>query len=171
MCAFVIEANAAEQFKLSEVITCDSLADKEIFSMIREWSATNLVNAKVGTQVMDSESMFISFNLTSEYTYGTMTMKSYEGWYHYTVTVKCKDGRFKVEMSNLVHENKPGFYEKSKLGLIYEGDENLEKSTQKGPDRKVVEDIKEKAKKTFTGITESMKKFAEDYKKEEDEDW
>ena len=109
------------------------------------------------------ENCFISFSSNIDYSYGSISMAAYDGWINFLLTIQCRDGRYKVEMSNIVHDNKPTATKSCRLGVI-SADENSYKSFNK----KVASDIKIKTAALYNSICGNIEKYVTTNQSEED---
>lgn len=150
---------SAQNLQYSNVYQAEGKSANEIYNSVKAWSATAFTETKTATQVDNPDNCFISFSSNIKYSYGSLSMAAYDGWIDFTLTVQCRDGRYKVEMLNITHENKPTATRSCRLGAIA-ADENSYKSFNK----KVAADIKIKTAALYDSlcksIQESMKKEA-----------
>lgn len=150
---------SAQNLSYSSVLPAEGKTAKDIYNSVKAWSATAFTGAKAATQVDNPESCFISFNSNIKYSTNSMMLAAYDGWIHFTLTIQCRDGRYKVEMANISHENRATATKTCQLGMI-QADEGAYKSHNK----KVADDIKAKTASLFddlcAGLQEAVKKEA-----------
>lgn len=156
----------AQNLSFSKVIPAPEKTAADIYNATKIWSATAFANAKNSTQVDNPENYFVSFNSNISYSFGTVVMLAYDGWINFTLTVQCKDGRYKVEMANIKHENKPTNARSCELGLM-----NEDESSYKGPNKKVALDIKQKSSILFDSLCESLDKSIQKGIEIQDDNW
>lgn len=153
----------------SEVIQVEGKTKAEIFGGLRQWVATYYVNGKAVTQMEDAESGTIILKAAFPFKKGGM-YSSYTGNIDYLLKLQAKDGRFRVEMSNLIHSVNKGNYERSNLGLITTAEEYGKGGLEKGSNNKIWKEIKQKAGEDFAGTVESLKNITV-FTAAEEEDW
>ncbi len=127
---------AAQNLSYSTVLQAEGKSAKDIYSSVKMWSAAAFPSVKEATQIDDPEGCFIAYSTNIEYRYGSIGMASYDGWVYFVLIIQCRDGRYKVDMTNIVHQNKPNAINNSQLGTVL-ADENA----YKGFDKKVASDI------------------------------
>ena len=142
---------SAQNLSYSNVLQAEGKSAKDIYNSVKMWSATAFSSAKNSTQVDDAEKCFISFNSNTDYRYGSISMAAYDGWINFTLTVQSRDGRYKVEMLNIVHENKPTATKSCQLGVVLADEE-----AYKGFNKKVASDIKFKVAALFDQLCLSL---------------
>lgn len=154
---------SAQNLTFSKVFQAEGKTAQEIYAAVKLWSATAFTESKEATQMDNPESCFMSFSSNIQYNYGSISMAAYDGWINFLLTIQCRDGRYKVEMSNIVHENKPTATKTCRLGVIA-ADENSYKSFNK----KVASDIKIKTAALFDSICGNIEKIVTTNQSEED---
>lgn len=153
----------------SEVIQVEGKNQAEIFGGLREWVATSYANGKYVTQMEDAASGVIILKAQFPFKKGGI-YASYTGIVDYLLKLQSKDGRFRVEMSQIVHSVKKGNYEGSNLGLLTTSSESGTSGLSKGPNNKIWKELKEKAADHFAEIATSLKAF-NNFNAETEEDW
>ncbi|MEA4967714.1 MAG: DUF4468 domain-containing protein [Bacteroidaceae bacterium] len=137
---------AQERLLFDKVIRVDSALKKnEIYNSIKEWMGMNFVSAKNVIEVEDKDAGIIIASPLTDYDYGSLGYLCYSGQLKYTIKVQIKDGRFKVEVTNFIHDVNLGNSPYCKLGLITTAEEHTTKGMQKSYNNKVWADIKKKA--------------------------
>ena len=131
----------------SEVIQVEGKNQAEIYGGLRQWVATAFVNGKAVTQMEDA-------------TTGTLILRKHQ----------LKDGRFRVEMSGLTHENDPGNAPDCSLGLITTAEKSGKGGINKGAHNKIWREIKNKSAEHFAEIVTSLKSL-DNFNAEAEEDW
>lgn len=157
---------SAQNLSYSDVFQAEGKSPKEIYNAIKAWSATAFRNAKYSTQVDNPESYFISFNSNIKYSYDALLMLAYDGWINFTLSIQCRDGRYKVEMSNIIHENKPTSTQTCCLGVIA-----VDENSYKRIDRKVVADIKQKTVALYDSLCKDLYEVVINSAQSTDDDW
>ena len=161
-----------------EVVKVDSnLTKQELYVNAKEWFAKTFVSAQDVIQMDDKEVGRIIGKGNMEYNstiyYGSNGTK---GWIRYTVTIQVKDGRYKYEISNFVHEgNSLNSYGAFSFGLITNNADCTTQVTSTASPKwknKVWNDIKIRIDSytplIISSLKEEMSKSPEFY---EDEDW
>lgn len=170
--ALLVSLAATAQEKaltFSEVIQVEGKSQTEIYGGLREWVATSFVDGKAVTQMEDAATGTIILRALFPFKKGGV-YSAYEGKVDYTLKLQSKDGRFRVEMSGITHENKPGRAADCSLGLITTAEMSGKGGINKGSHNKIWKEIKEKAAGNFTEITSSLKKL-DNFSAEPEEDW
>lgn len=157
---------AAQNLSYSNVLQVEGKSATDIYNSVKMWSATAFSSAKNSTQVDNAEKCFISFAANIEYRYGSLSMAAYDGWINFVLTIQCRDGRYKVEMTNITHENKPTATKSCQLGAIL-ADENAYKSFNK----KVASDIKVKTAALFEQFCADIQASVDQDVNPEEDDW
>ncbi len=96
--------------------------------------------------------------------------KAYEGKIDYTLKLQSKDGRFRVEMSGITHENTPGHASDCSLGVITTAEKSGKGGLNKGSHNKIWKEIKEKSAAQFDELVASLKALT-NFTAAEEEDW
>lgn len=148
---FISTLASSQNLSFSNVLQAEGKSSQEIYAAVKLWSATAFAKAKAATQVDDSENCLISFSSNIPYQYGSISMAAYDGWINFTLTIQCRDGRYKVEMSNINHENKPTATKSCRLGAI-----SADVESYKGFNKKVASDIKIKAADLYDSLCKGL---------------
>lgn len=170
--ALLVSLAATAQDKaltFSEVIQVDGKKQAEIYGGLREWVATSFVNGKAVTQMEDAATGTIILRALFPFNKGGI-YSAYEGKVDYTLKLQSKDGRFRVEMSGITHENKPGRASHCSLGLITTAEKSGKGGLDKGSHNKIWKEIKEKSAQQFAELTASLKTL-NNFTATEEEDW
>lgn len=157
--AMLVSLVATAQVKpltYSEVIPVEGKNQAEIFGGLREWVATSYVSGKAVTQMEDATSGTIILKALFPFKKGGI-YKAYEGKVDYTLKLQSKDGRFRVEMSGISHENNPGNASHCSLGLITTAEKSDKGGLDKGSHNKIWKEIKEKSSLQFAELVNSLK--------------
>ncbi len=153
----------------SEVIQVEGKNQSEIFGGLREWVATTFVSGKAVTQLEDSSTGTIILKALFPFNKGGI-YKAYEGHVNFMLKLQVKDGRYRVEMSSISHENKPGHAADCSLGLITTAEKCSNGGINKGAHTKIWKEIKEKSKEQFDELVRSLKGITS-FDAESEEDW
>lgn len=164
--ALSIICSAQEAYTLSSVIQAEGKSSEQIYSAVKSWSLKALRSVKDAQQMDDPEAKILSYRISADYSYGSFSMIAYDGWYSYQLIVQCRDGRFKAEITNVIHENKPGNAKNCSLGLVL-SDSNAYKSYNK----KVVEDIQNKLSTSFDNLCKEIENIVNSAGQSAEDDW
>lgn len=148
---------AQEKLTFSEVIPVENLNKADIYAALREWVATSYKSAQDVIQMDDKDAGIIICSALFEYSYGKLQYKAYEGVIKYTLKLQIKDGRFKAELSNIIHQNDKGNSPKCNLGGITTAELYTDKGLQKKFDNNVWNDIKLKSEEYAKDIFNRLK--------------
>lgn len=120
-----IFTNAQKALVFSEVVQVDSATKDELYSRAKHWFAAFSADKKATLQLSDKEDGELVGKCTvafaSSYPSNNASVK---GSISYTVSIYCKEGRFKYEITNFNHEGSSGInewgftYEAMPFGLI-----------------------------------------------------
>ena len=161
----------AEELSYSEVIQVDGKNKTEIYNGIKQWVALNFRNANAVIQMDDPGQCMLIAKGNFEYEYGNFTMAAYTGWVNFTLKFQAKDGRFKVTMTDFIHENKKGNAKDCSLGYITNDEKSGKGGINKAGHDKAWKDVKQKCRTNFDGIVKSLKSFKGYNGIDEDDDW
>lgn len=163
-------ASAQEKaLSFAEVIQVEGKNQAEIYGGLREWVATSFVDGKAVTQMEDAATGTIILRALFPFNKGGI-YSAYEGKVDYTLKLQSKDGRFRVEMSGITHENKPGRAADCSLGLITTAEKSGKGGINKSAHNKIWREIKDKAADHFAEITTSLKAL-NTFNAQPEEDW
>lgn len=170
---FSISTFAQERLTFSEVIPVENLNKADIYAALRGWVATSFNSAQDVIQMDDKDAGIIICSALFEYRYGKIMYAAYEGVVKYTLKLQVKDGRFKAEISNVIHQNNPGNAPMCNLGLITVAEEHTNKGMQKKYDNNVWKDIKKKTAEYAANLFVSLNQVATNAEPLNDasEDW
>lgn len=107
--------------KFSEVISVDSVSKEQLFYRARSWFSTFFKSANDVLSISDKESGELSgkgaFKFDADHFIGSGAV---EGYVRYHIRIWVKDGRFKYEVTNFVHESSALTGQKYSFGLLTE---------------------------------------------------
>ena len=152
-----------------EVIQVEGKNQAEIYGGLRQWVATAFVNGKAVTQMEDATTGTLILRALFIFKKGGI-YSAYQGKIDYTLKLQSKDGRFRVEMSGLTHENDPGNAPDCSLGLITTAEKSGKGGINKGAHNKIWREIKNKSAEHFAEIVTSLKSL-DNFNAEAEEDW
>jgi hypothetical protein len=133
---------SAEPLTYSKVIQADSLDKTSTHVALRMWFTEFFKSANHVIQMDDKDAGIIIGKGSTKYNYGGLTYLCYEGYINFTVKVQIRDGRYKAEVSNIIHENLPKNSRNCNLGLMTTDAEHRTKGLEKSFQNKVADHIK-----------------------------
>jgi len=138
---------AQDPLSFEKVIKVDSIKSNAIYNGLKEWIGMNYRSAKAVIEVDDRDAGLMIISPRKDYSMGKLIYSCYDGTIKYTIKFQIKDGRFKVVVTNFIHNNDPGHNSSCEVGLIttseeYEGESRWD---LKSFNNKVWKDIKIKA--------------------------
>lgn len=138
---------AQEPISFEKVIQVDSVKKNDIYNGLKEWIGMNYRSAKSVIEVDDKEAGLIIISPRKDYSIGKLQYMCYDGTIKYTIKFQIKEGRFKVTITNFIHENDPGNKSQCQVGLITTSTEYDGQSSwgYKGPNNKIWLDVKAKS--------------------------
>lgn len=134
-----------ERLSFSKVIQADSIDKTNIYLGVKEWFGLNFVSAKSVIDVDDKDAGLIIGSGNTQFS-KSFVYACYSGWLYYTIKVQCRDGRYKVDITNFRHEIKRGNSSGCELGLLTTAEKYNQGGTQKGANNKVWKELQVKAK-------------------------
>lgn len=167
-------ANAQKPVVFAEVIKLDSsITKEELFKRARMWFAESFKSSKDVLQISDKESGELvgkpMFTYYSQYFTGSGATK---GKVSYTVKVFVKQGRYKYEIGDFMHEAYRSNEYPKDIGLIMvDTFKSLGFIGGKNLDKKVWNELKSLSEKEATTLIISLKEFMLKPSESNEEDW
>lgn len=136
-------AQESERLTFSKVIPVENVDSKSIFVALKEWFGMNFVSAKSVIEVEDKEAGLIIGNSQVPYSKGGLSYSAYSANLKYTLKIQIKDNRFKITVSNFLHEGtqNPNY----ELGILTTAETFTNKGMNKKFHNNVWADLKIKA--------------------------
>lgn len=128
-------ASAQTPISFEYVIQKEGATAEQIYSSLVDWIATNF-KAVDGEFYHDKEEKVITKDIVMNYESPKLRTICYNGDIRFKLKFQCRDGRFKMILTNFNHQNNPGNYAGCVLGLI----------TDEEPSDKFAKDIWEDVK-------------------------
>lgn len=125
-----------------KVIEATGKSAKDIYTLSKNWFIITYNTPKSVLQMDDPSSNMISGKAATKFSMNGIIYAAYEGWINYIIMIQSRDGRFRVEITNIVHENKPGNAPSCELGLIRDMPNQFTTGINKSFHNKVAEEIK-----------------------------
>lgn len=139
MVAMVMVGHAQKPLTYDYVIQKEGATAAQIYTALVDWIATNF-KAVDGDFYRDKEEMMITKDVMFDFSANKLSLLCYSGKITYKLKFQCRDGRFKMEMTNFNQDVNPGNSQTCILGLIYDQPQRV----HNGPyDEKAWEKIKE----------------------------
>lgn len=175
----VAYAQDVKQLSFSEVINKEGKTQDEIYQNLKQWFAIYYKNSQKVLQYDDGKTQIIGKGIIP-FKYNSMTWAASSGEISYNITLKIKDGRFKVEIDQFVHKSYDiRFSDSWSNGLVYNtgelskeelallGVKGLKTKQYKAVDKKVKAEIAN----FVAELLVNLKSFVPISEKEEEEDW
>lgn len=156
----------------NRVINTDSVGKINIYNSIKEWVGLNFKSAKNVIQIDDKDAGMLILKGNMTYSFGGLTYMCYDGYVDYTINIKIKDNRYKVEISDFIHTVKIGNSKSCELGLVTTKELYQESGFQKGYNNKVWKHLKYKSEFFSNQIFDELNKQTINVKNtNKDTDW
>lgn len=169
-----VTAFSQEKLTFSQVILAEKLDKASLYATLREWVATTYIDSKEVIQMDDKDAgIIICLGVEKFKTPRGLVYQAFDGIIKYTLKLQAKDGRCKVELSNLIHDNYPNKSQSYNLGLITDAEIFKEKGAEKKFYNNGWNDVKEASKMFYETVLFSLKKKIEVAKPliDSSEDW
>lgn len=155
----------------SSIIKIDSVDAKTLYQASKQWFVMNFPSPKKVIQSDDPNVNSITGRGSKEYSMNKFTYMAYDGFIEYTVQIQSRDGRIKVDITNITHTNLPGKARECSLGLILDKEKQFQGGLSSGVHNKVAENIKETMAIFSKEVCNSIESFIKSYKSEKSQDW
>ena len=117
MLAIGMMAMAQNPLSYDFVVQKEGVPATQIYDRVMDWIATNFKSAG-GDFYHDKESLTLTKDAAVDYEPGGLAISCYKGTLTYKLKVQCRDGRFKVQLTNFTHANLPKNSASCNLGLL-----------------------------------------------------
>lgn len=166
-------AFAQDKLEFSQVIKADSLKRDDLYVALKEWVVTNYNSPKDVIQMDDKDAGLLICNGAMDYSPKKITHLSYKGIIKYSLKIQVKDNRYKVDISNFIHQVDPDCPTDCQLGLITNAAIFTDKGSRKKYQNAVWDNIKVKAKDFSNVIFQSLQKSTDNIKSQgsSNDDW
>lgn len=141
--------NAQNPLTYEYVIQKEDMTAEQIYNSLVVWISTNFVSID-GDYLKDKEEKIIVKDASIPFSTNKLVTVCYDGKIKFKMQFYCRDGRFKVQLTNINHINLPENSPSCKLGILYD-------TPQKGKNGKFDE-------KVWMSIKETMDNYANDLK-------
>jgi hypothetical protein len=99
---------AQEKLTFSEVVTVDSTTKDQLFDKGREWFVDNFKDSKNVLEVNDKATGELLGKGSIKYSPDVSAAAAVTGWITFSIKIKVKDGKYKYEIGDFVHEANKG---------------------------------------------------------------
>lgn len=151
-----------EVFTFTDVVKIDSISKNELYNRAKLWFATTFNSSKDVLQIEDKDSGQLVGNSLFKYSPTVFNASARTvGNIKFTIKIFVKDGRYKYEFTNFIHEsNSYSAYGGLDFGLITTDKTcpNPKKNMLSGWNDKVWLDIKNQIEINIIPLIESLKK-------------
>ena len=113
----MMASKAQEPLSFDFVIAKDGVTAEQIYTQLIDWIATDFKSVD-GDFYRDKEERIITKDVVFSFSTKKLTMICYDGKISYKLKFQCRDGRFKMELTNFNHSVNPGNNQGCALGLI-----------------------------------------------------
>ena len=162
-----------EPLTYTEVIQVDSISQNELYNRAKLWFTTTYNSANDVLQMDNKESGQIIGKAIMKYNPTVFSgSEQTKGSIKYTIKIFVKEGRYKYEISDFIHDPYGNQYGKSSMGLITTNEECPNpKPMAKKWSNKVWRDIKNQIENNMTSLVLSLKKGMMKQAETETDDW
>lgn len=163
----------SQEIRFEEVVKVDStITKKDLFNTAKLWLNETFNSGKAVIQMEDPEIGIILGKASMKYTPSFFVSNvPAKGYIHYTIKLSFKNGKYKYELYDFVHQGSasPSAYineSQASIGLINDGDKytGSHKALNKGYRNKVNKDCQKVINSQIPDIVLSIKKFLADNK-------
>lgn len=164
---------AQEKLEFSQVIKADSVKRENLYIALKEWVVTSYNSPKDVIQMDDKDAGLLICNGVINYSPKKITHLSYKGIIKYSLKIQVKDNRYKVDISNFVHQVDPDCPPACQLGLITNSDIFTDKGSRKKYQNEVWDDIKIKVQEFSYSMFQRLYQCTKNIKVQDtvDDDW
>lgn len=155
----------------SKVIQIPNTSADTLYLLSRQWFVLSFKTPNKVIQDDSKELKLISGKGSVEYSYGKLQYLSYEGFLTYLIQIQARDGRIKVDISNIIHENLPKNSRSSNLGLITNESAQFKTGINKSYHNNVAKDIKDKMNSYSEIIFQEIEQFLMKKQLHEENEW
>lgn len=153
-----------QELKYEEVVQADGLSAKQLYDNAILWTANEYKSSNDVIQVKDSENFVVLGKGSFKYNPGFfMAHVPAIGWVRHTFKISCKDGRYKYEIYDFIHEGSTNSYgQNGTLGILNDGEkytgssEALDRGYRNRTNKDAVKQSKKFAESSIKTLKESM---------------
>lgn len=155
----------------SAVIKIDSLNAENLYQTSKQWILLNYRSPRNVIQDDNPSMNTITGKGSIKYSRGGLSYLAYEGFVNYIIQIQARDGRIKVDVTNITHENLPGNASNCSLGLITDEEKQFTKGLSKGYHNNVANDIKKKMEIYSNDLFARIETFIKNNKSKKEQSW
>jgi len=167
VCNYPAKSQGAQSY--SQIIQIDSLDATALYQASKKWFILSFPSPRKVIQDDDPSMKIISGRGTIEYNIDAIS--PYGGYLEYTVQIQARDGRIKIEVTNITHTNLPGKAASCSLGLILNTDKQFTEGLNSSFHNRQTEKMKAKMKIFSIGLFKDIEEFIRNYKSKGVQDW
>lgn len=156
---YTLNLLAQNTLTYTEVVEIKEVTKDELYNRAKKWFVTTYKSGNQVIQLDDKETGAIIGKASMKYQPRPFTgSEKINGLIHYTISINLKNGRYKYEITDFVHEPSGSQYGTITIGLITDENEfPANKTITKSYGNKAWIDIKEQIKIEVTAIITSIK--------------
>jgi len=153
----VVEQTEGNPLIYSQVVEIPNMPKDALYDKIKQWLVSTYKNLTKITDMDDKASGVWVGKPIMDFNCKTFSIQCSSGYIHYVLTIRVKDNKYKIEMSNMVHEAKPGPATAScTFGLITDKELFKDKGLGAGAYNKGWAQLKEDTKLEFDNLVKSL---------------
>lgn len=159
MIAMILTVFGQEPLTYTEVVHVDSVSKNDLYNRAKFWFATAYNSANDVLQIDNKEEGEIIGKAIMIYNPNVFSgSEQTKGSINYTIKIFVKEGRYKYEITDFIHDPYGNQYGKSSMGLITTDKECPNpKPMAKGWSNKVWDDIKTQIENKMTSLIANLK--------------
>lgn len=155
----------------SKVIQIPNTSADTLYLLSRQWFVSSFKTPNKVIQDDSKELKLISGKGSIEYSYGKLQYLAYEGYVTFLVQIQSREGRIKVDVTNIVHENLPRNARSCNLGFITNETEQFKTGISRSYHNNVAKDIKDKLNSFSELIFQEIEQFLMKKQLSEEDEW
>jgi len=162
-----------EKLTYSEVVQTDSISQNELYNRAKLWFATTYNSANDVLQMDNKEEGQLIGKAILKYNPNVLSgSEQTKGNINYTIKIFVKNGRYKYEITDFIHDPYGNQYGKYSMGVITTSEECPNpKPMAKGWSDKVWKDIKSQIETNMNSLIPSMKQGMKKKTETKKSDW
>ncbi|MDP3386062.1 MAG: DUF4468 domain-containing protein [Eubacteriales bacterium] len=167
----ISELYSQEAQSYSKVIQIPNTHADTLYLLSRQWFVSSFKTPNKVIQDDSKELKLISGKGSVEYSYGKLQYLAYEGHLTFLVQIQSRDGRIKVDLTNIIHENLPRNSRSCNLGFITNESEQFKTGINRSYHNNVAKDIKEKMNLFSEKIFQEIEQYLLKRQLREENEW
>ena len=164
---------AQEALTYSKVIQVEGISKNVIYTTLLDWIQTNYRGVKNDSQLSDKEAGYIMKDAAFAFIKKDMMYQCWDGLVVYKMKFQIKDGRFKVELLNFIHETlRKDCTPRMDMGLITDAiDYGKGGALYKGPNNKMWKELQSMCEKKANELFSTLENIDFNKFSTTDDDW